>query len=162
MIQDQNQERSPVAGLAFSVPGSLSPHRLTIPGRMPGLNEFIAACNSAYGEGHRMKQEHMHAAMWQIKAQLRGVKFTKPVFLLFTFYERDRRRDKDNVAGFAHKAIQDALVQCKTIQDDGWDYVTGHLDLFKVDRNKPRIEVQFIEQEEEPKCKEQRGKSSKK
>lgn len=159
MIQDQNQERSPVAGLAFSVPGSLSAHRLTIPGRMPGLNEFIAACNSAYGEGNRMKQENMHATMWQIKAQLRGVKFTKPVFLLFTFYERDRRRDKDNVAGFAHKAIQDALVQCKTIQDDGWDYVTGHLDLFKVDRNNPRIEVQFIEQEVETKCKEQRGKS---
>ncbi len=104
----------------------------------------------------------MHAAMWQIKAQLRGVKFTKPVFLLFTFYERDRRRDKDNVAGFAHKAIQDALVQCKTIQDDGWDYVTGHLDLFKVDKQHPRIEVQFIEQEAEPKCKEQRGKNLKK
>ena len=162
MTPEQITEGGPVAGLAVTIPGTLAAHRLTIPGRMPGLNEFIAACNSAYGEGHRMKQDNMHAAMWQIKAQLRGVKFTKPVFLLFTFYERDRRRDKDNVAGFAHKAIQDALVQCKIIQDDGWDYVTGHLDLFKVDRNNPRIVVEFIEQEAETQCKRPQKKKSEK
>ena len=97
--------------------------------------------------------------MWHILSQLRHVKFSRPVFLLFTFYEPDKRRDRDNVSSFARKVIQDAMVRCGTIQDDGWDHVTGYLDRFEVDKKNPRIVVEFIEQEVATKCKEQRGKS---
>ena len=100
--------------------------------------------------------------MWQILSQMRRCKFERPVFLLFTFYEKDRRRDKDNVASFARKVIQDALVKCGTLQDDGWDHVTGYLDRFEVDKKNPRIVVEFIEQEVATKCKERHAKSSKK
>ena len=50
------------------------------------------------------------------------------------------------MSSFARKVIQDALVKTGTLHDDGWDYVTGYLDNFKVDKQHPRIEVQFIEQ----------------
>ena len=100
------------------------------------------------------------AVMWQIKAQLRRLHIEKPVFLLFTFYEQDRRRDRDNVSSFARKVIQDALVKAGTLTDDGWDYVTGYLDRFYVDKENPRIVVQFIEQEVPTPCKRKQGKSS--
>ena len=75
------------------------------------------------------------------------------LFMLFTFYEQDRRRDRDNVSSFARKVIQDALVKTGTLTDDGWDHVTGYLDRFEVDKDNPRIVVQFIEQEAVSKCK---------
>ena len=162
MIQEQNQEHSPVAGYAITIPGTLADCRLSIRGRLPGLNEYTNACRTSPRAGADMKQQAQELVMWHILSQIRGQRFTKPVFLLFTFYEQDRRRDRDNVSSFARKVIQDALVKCGTLQDDGWDQVTGYLDRFQVDKKNPRIEVQFIEQEVEPKCKERRGKSSKK
>ena len=93
---------------------------------------------------------------------MRRVKFTKPVFLLFTFYEQDRRRDRDNVASYARKVIQDALVKAGTLEDDGWDYVTGYLDRFEVDKKNPRIVVEFIEQEVAAKCSKRQSKKSEK
>lgn len=155
---NQDQTRTPVACYTVAILGNKSPHVLTIPGRLPGMNEYTAACRTAPHKGARMKQEAQETAMWQIMAQLRRVKFTRPVFLLYTFYEKDKRRDKDNVSGFAHKVIQDALVKCGTLQDDGWDQVTGYLDRFEVDRKNPRIVVEFIEKEA-PTCKEQPGKN---
>lgn len=162
MSQEQTTEQSPVAGYAVTIPGILADFRLTIPGRLPGLNEYTDACRTNPRAGARMKQQAQELVMWHILSQIRGRRFTKPVFLLFTFYEQDRRRDRDNVSSFARKVIQDALVKCDTLIDDGWDQVTGYLDRFAVDKNNPRIVVKFIEQEEAPKCKQQRAKKSKK
>ena len=147
------QESAPVAGYAVTIPGKLAEYRLTIPGRLPGLNEYTDACRTNPRAGSKMKRQAQEVVMWHILAQLHRQKFTKPVFLLFTFYEQDRRRDRDNVSSFARKVIQDALVKAGTLTDDGWDQVTGYLDRFQVDKQNPRIMVQFIEQEVEKKCK---------
>ena len=156
------ETRTPVAAYSITILGNKSPHALTIPGRLPGLNEYTNTCRTNPQKDNRMKQEAQTAIMWQIMAQMRRCTFQGPVFLLFTFYEQDRRRDKDNVASFARKVIQDALVKTGTLEDDGWDHVTGYLDRFEVDSEKPRIVVEFIEQEVAAKCKEQPAKSSKK
>lgn len=155
----QDKTPSPVAGYTITIPGEKTPYKLTIPGRLPGLNEYIAACNSSYAEGNKMKQDSMDVVIWSIYAKMRRVYFTKPVFLLFTFYEKDRRRDHDNVASYARKAIQDALVKAGTIEDDGWGHVTGYLDRFEVDSKNPRIVVEFIEQEVAAKCSKRQSKS---
>jgi hypothetical protein len=160
MSQDQNTPA--VAGYQITIPGTMADCCLTISGRLPGLNEYTDTCRTNPRAGARMKRGAQEFVMWYIMAQLRKRKFTKPVFLLFTFYEQDRRRDHDNVSSFARKVIQDALVQCGTLQDDGWDHVTGYLDRFCVDKENPRIVVEFIEQEVAPKCKKQPGKNSKK
>lgn len=148
----------PVAACTIQILGEKSPHQLTIPGRLPGLNEYTNACRTDPKAGAKMKQEAQDVVMWQILSQIRRIKFTGPVFLLFTFVEKDRRRDRDNVSSFARKVIQDALVKCQTIKDDGWDYVTGYLDRFEVDKDKPRIIVEFIEQKEAVSCKSKREK----
>lgn len=158
----QDQTLTPVAVHTVTILGTKYPRALTIKGRLPGLNDYIAACNSAYAEGNRMKRESMDVVMWHILSQLRGVRFTKPVFIMFTYYEPNRRRDHDNVSSYARKAIQDALVKCGTLKDDGWGYVTGHMDFFEVDSKDPRIVVEFIEQEVTPACSKRPGKSSKK
>ena len=153
---------TPVESHSITILGKKAPCTLTIKGRLPGLNEYISACNSSPQTGNRMKRDSMTTVAWYIRAQLRGIRFTKPVFIMFTYYEKDRRRDHDNVSSFARKAIQDALVQCGTIQDDGWGYVTGHMDFYEVDKENPRIVVEFIEQEVAPKCSKQPGKKSRK
>ena len=143
--------------------GQRSPHRLVIAGRLPGLNEYTNACRTNAQAGHQMKINAQELVQWAIIQQMRQVKFKKPVFMLYTFIEKDRRRDRDNVSSFARKVIQDALVRCGTLQDDGWDHITGSLDQYEVDKENPRIIVEFIEQEEaDTKCKKLRDKSSKK
>lgn len=158
-----NQEpTNPVAAYSIDILGNKSPHVLTIPGRLPGLNEYTSACRTNHMTGAKMKQDSQDVVLWAIRAKMRRVHFDKPVFILFTFYEKDRRRDRDNVASYARKVIQDALVKAGTLEDDGWDHVTGYLDQFKVDSKNPRIVVEFIEQEVPAKCRKQPGKSSKK
>lgn len=162
MSTEQSQEHSPVAGYSVTIPGKLLERRLTIQGRLPGLNEYTDACRTNPRAGAKMKQGAQELVMWHILSQIRGLRFTKPVFLLFTFYEQDRRRDRDNVSSFARKVIQDALVKCGNLQDDGWDHVTGYLDRFAVDKKDPRIVVEFIEQEVAAKCSKRQSKNSKK
>lgn len=160
MIDCQTKPKTGIYTLTIT--GDKSEYILTIPGRLPGLNEYTNACRTNPQSGARMKQKAQDAVMWCIRAQLRKCKFQRPVFILFTFYEQDRRRDRDNVSSFARKVIQDALVKCGTLHDDGWDYVTGYLDRFRVDKKSPRIVVEFIEQEEAKTCSKQQRKSSKK
>ena len=162
MSMEQTQEHNLVAGYSITIPGKLLDKRLTVKGRLPGLNEYTDACRTNPRAGAKMKQDAQELVMWHILTQIRGLRFTKPVFLLFTFYEQDRRRDRDNVSSFARKVIQDALVKCDNLQDDGWDHVTGYLDRFAVDKDNPRIVVEFIEQEVPAKCSKRQSKSSKK
>lgn len=70
-----------------------------------------------------------------------------PVKLHYTFYEPNRRRDKDNIAATAHKFIQDALVQCGVLHDDGWADIEDFDDSFFVNKDNPRIEVIISESE---------------
>lgn len=144
-----SQNQTPVAGVAITIPGTLSDCRLVIKGRLPGLNEYTKACRTNPHAGNEMKRQSQDLVMWYILQQIRGRRFEKPVFILFTFYEQDRRRDRDNVSSFARKVIQDALVKCDVLKDDGWDQVTGYLDKFQVDKKNPCIVVEFIEQEVE-------------
>lgn len=51
----------------------------------------------------------------QIRRPLR-----EPVYCRYLWVERDRRRDKDNIAAFGRKVIQDALVQMGALRNDGW------------------------------------------
>ena len=77
------------------------------------------------------------------RSNLKQVK--SPVKLIYRFFEPNRRRDKDNIAAIAHKFVQDSLVQCGILENDGWDYVTGFSDEFNVDKINPRIEVYIVE-----------------
>ena len=122
-------------------------YHLTIPGRLPGLNEYTAASRSNKHQSARMKEEAQTLVMWHIRSQLKGVTITRPVHLSFTWFEPDRRRDRDNISSFGRKIIQDALVSGGVLYDDGWDYVVSYADDFAVDVQKPRIELVIVEKQ---------------
>lgn len=123
----------------------LKAYYLTIPGRLPGLNDYIDATRHNRYKSANMKDQAQQQVMWHIRTQLRGVKIEHPVHLSFTWFEPDRRRDRDNISSFGRKVIQDALVACGVLYDDGWDYVASYADDFAVDAQKPRIELVIVE-----------------
>lgn len=122
-------------------------YRLVINGRLPGLNEYTKECRRNAYAGAKMKKEAQKAVYISIRQQLRGVRIRKPVELNYTWYERNRRRDHDNVSGFGHKVIQDALVEAAVLKDDGWDEIVGYSDSFRTCPKNPRIEVTIREAE---------------
>lgn len=125
----------------------MATYTLTIPGRLPGLNEYTRANRTNAKEGGRFKRKHQEAIMWYILRDLGRKTIEHPVYLKFTWYERDKRRDLDNVSSYGRKVIQDALVKSGKLYDDGWGYIVGYSDKFRVDKQNPRIEVQIIEQD---------------
>ena len=120
-------------------------YKFIIEGRLPSLNEYCKAERTGYHAANRMKHDCQRTVEGYIRRfKLKPIKH--PVKILYRFYEPNRRRDKDNIAGVAHKFIQDALVNAGILKDDGWDYVIGFSDEFYIDRKNPRIEVTLIEE----------------
>lgn len=114
--------------------------RITIPGRFPGLNEFIGANRRRRGTwsgGNEMKQRDQKI----ICRYLPKVHFKKKIFIEYNFFEPNSRRDKDNISGYFHKIFQDALVEAGCIPNDGWKEIRGMADYFEIDAKNPRIEV---------------------
>ena len=78
---------------------------ITIPGRLPGMNEYQAACRRHRMAGAAMKKEAMEQCMWQmLSAKRKGLNFNC-CDVSIKFIEKDRRRDKDNISSFGGKVI---------------------------------------------------------
>lgn len=133
----------------------MADHKFIIKGTLPGLNEYLKAERKFYrnangratSSGNEMKRDYQMLISNAIRLQLKKLKIKKPIYLSYYYYEPNRKRDHDNVAGVAHKFIQDALVQCGIIENDGWDNIVGFSDQFFLDRHNPRIEVVIQEVE---------------
>lgn len=71
-------------------------YKLTIPGLLPGLNEYIDAERSHKGKykAASMKRQAQNVIGYMIRTQLRGVRFTRPVVIRYLWIEPSRRRDK--------------------------------------------------------------------
>lgn len=118
---------------------------LTICGRLPGLNEYITACRRNQYEANNRKKNAERIVIAAARGQLRGLHIKKPVVMDYTWVERDRRRDLDNISSMGRKIIQDALVQCGVLENDGWKQIRGFTDSFQVDKGHPRIEIVITE-----------------
>ena len=128
-------------------------YRFTIPGTMPNLNDYLKAERSKFRtsggkvntKGNALKKEWQRYVSLFIRKQLRDLQIKKPVFIQYTFYEPNMKRDLDNIASFAMKITQDSLVETGVIQNDGWRHVKGFNCNFFVDAKDPRIEVMIVE-----------------
>lgn len=119
--------------------------KFSIPDRLPGLNEYIEFCRRNPNAGGRAKKRDQSYVEWHISQQLKRVTVKCPVRIVYRWYEKDRRRDLDNISSYGRKLIQDALVETKILKNDGWKQITGFSDEFYVDKNRPRIEVELWE-----------------
>ena len=117
--------------------------KLIIKGSLPNLNNYIDACrNNKYGAAS-LKKMVEHKLIFEFKAQLKEP-LKEKYHIQIKWYERDRKRDPDNIA-FAKKFILDALVKGGLLRNDGWNEIAGFTDEFYVDKSKPRIEVYIKE-----------------
>lgn len=69
------------------------------------------------------------------------------VMIVFRWIEKNKQRDKDNIA-FAKKFILDSMQEWGIIPNDGWDQILGFVDEFYVDKKNPRVEVLLYGEDE--------------
>ena len=116
---------------------------LIIKGELTDLNNYIRIERGNKFAGANVKKNETER-IWVECKQQRIEPQEKGVFIVFQWYAKDQKKDKDNVA-FAKKFILDGLVSAGVLKSDGWDFISGFLDIFYVDRENPRIEVYFGE-----------------
>lgn len=117
---------------------------ITIPGRLPGMNEYSGACRTNAYKAAKMKRD----AQSKVIAAAKGARKMKaPVDVNIIFIEPNMRRDKDNI-GTGWKFILDGLVQAGVIENDNWKWIRNITPDFKLNRTNPRIIVELEEVEE--------------
>jgi hypothetical protein len=105
------------------------------------MNDLISAAKGAGGRGRhyaRLKRDWTNAVQCCAQAAKLPA-FLERVTLAFTWWERDRRRDPDNVAAGGRKMILDGLVAAGVLLGDGWRVVAGWTDAF--DLGEPGVRV---------------------
>ena len=121
--------------------------KLEIPGRLPGLNEIIAAAKEHFGSYANMKDEYTASIAWLAK---KLPNFEK-VALIITWYEPNSRRDPDNIMA-GQKFILDGMVAAGTIPNDSQKHIKGIVHRFRVDKRNPRVEVEIVDIEKQAKA----------
>lgn len=114
--------------------------KIEIPLKLPSLNEIISANRSNKYAGANKKKQIETAIMWYLKPVKE--KITEPVVIHFTWYEKTKKRDKDNVAS-SKKLILDALQKSGILPNDNNNYIAGFTDNFVYgDGDKVVIEIE--------------------
>lgn len=101
--------------------------RVTIPMRLPSLNEYIGECRRNKFAGSKMKKEVQEDISWYLN---KFPVFKNPIRIHFTWVEENKKRDLDNIC-FAKKFVLDALQQLGKIPNDNAGHVIGFLDDFR-------------------------------
>lgn len=119
---------------------------ITIPMKLPSLNEYIKACNRHYRAGNDLKQRTQAEMSWYLK---KIPKLPEPVHIKFIWISKqDDRRDLDNIA-FAKKFILDALQDCGKLSNDNRKCVVGFTDEFLYgSQYEVRLEIKNAKEEE--------------
>lgn len=119
--------------------------QFTIHGTLPGMNEIVGAARTHWSASAAMKKNATEVCA----EAARGLKpCTRPVVLLIAWFEKDARRDCDNIMA-ATKFLCDGLVQAKVLPDDSQKYVTSIAHVVAIDKAHPRICVEIEEKEAE-------------
>lgn len=113
---------------------------LTIPGRLPGMNEYQNACRSHWASGAMMKSDAQQICELSMAKARRSKAHFDRADIAITWYEKNKRRDKDNIS-FGRKFIFDALQSMGILENDGWKQIRRITEQFEVDKNNPRIEI---------------------
>ena len=117
--------------------------KATINCQLPGLNDYISALDRGKYIGASLKKEWQRLVAFELKRQIKEP-LKPPVHINYYWFEASKRRDKDNISAFGRKIIQDALVDCGILKNDGWAFIDSFSDYFIVDKQKPRVEIEVI------------------
>lgn len=117
--------------------------KLIIRGKLPSLNDYTNECRLDRYAGASMKKQVENLIGVSIRlSHILPVK--PPIILHYRWYEKDMRRDFDNIT-FAQKFVQDALVRNGIIPDDNRKIIPKATHEVLLDKKNPRIEVEIEE-----------------
>lgn len=120
--------------------------KFVIYGRLPSLNEYVNSCRSNRYGANSMKKKYERMITEFIEYfKIQPVK-NYPVHMKITWYEKNNRRDVDNVT-FGTKFVLDALVKNGILKDDSRKYITSVSHEVRTDKDTPRIEVEMEEED---------------
>lgn len=113
--------------------------QFTIPGRLPGYNELKGRC---WQQSMKIKNEAMRTV--QIYAAYARIKpVCGKVSIKITCFEKDHRRDADNVISGAAKVVLDALQGMGILKNDNRRAVEYLPQPVQTDKKNPRIVVEI-------------------
>lgn len=130
--------------------------KFTIPTKnkkTPSLNEYISAeririysrGNKIMTKGAKMKSDWQSYIRKCIDKDIPNTHLFKPVMIHYHYFEENRKRDVGNIHAPMQKFIEDALQDCKVIQNDNQKYVIGFTAKVDIDPLNPRVEVEIEE-----------------
>ena len=132
---------SPAASTATST--SMRVQEVWLPGRWPSLNELMYK-----GTRHKIQVKRLWADLtiaFVNRAKLAPV--SKRVHLSYEHRRANLRGDPSNFAAGAAKVIEDSLVKCGILKNDGFANVSGFTHTFKIDAENPGVKVVISEEE---------------
>lgn len=116
---------------------------LIIKGSLPGRNEAENAARTHWDVARKLKKDNTELVAWECLAQrIKPIQGQARVEV--TFFEKDLKRDADNVIG-GLKYILDGLVNAGVIRNDTRKLVKLYIMPVELDRQNPRIEVKLSE-----------------
>ena len=113
---------------------------IVIPKELTDLNTYINA-----ERRHRMQRETNVCIAYLKQAINKGFDIDRvkyPLQITFKWYAKDRRKDLDNIA-YAKKYIMDAMQKVNLIENDGYKQVQRYTDIYLVDKDNPRVEIEI-------------------
>lgn len=116
-----------------------------IDSRLDGLNEVIEANRRNKYAGAKIKKDNetiviYYARLYELKPIV-----NYPVKVIIHWYEKDRRRDWDNVMS-AKKFIFDGLQKAGVLKGDGQKYIDCIEEYQHISKEHPRIEIEIVEE----------------
>lgn len=119
--------------------------RVVVPGRFPGLNEYVRAERAnRYRAADMKRRETERVRLAALSQSAPPLQCSRPAVVSIAWYEPNARRDVDNVA-FAAKFVLDGLVAAKVLPGDSRRYVSEVRSVVLTDRERPRVEVEVVE-----------------
>lgn len=119
---------------------------ITIPGELTDLNKFINSQRTNRYAGAKLKKENTEKCCYAfLMAKAAGLRVTTPINMKITWYCKNKRKDKDNIA-FGIKFILDGMIEARVIANDGWGEIANFEHRFEVDKDCPRIEIELEEE----------------
>lgn len=117
-------------------------YKVTIPMKLPSLNEYINACRTNKYMANSLKKKTQEIVGWYLK---KLPEFKNPVRIKFIWVSKKKdRRDLDNIC-FAKKFILDALQEIGKISNDNRKCVVGFSDVFEIGANyEVRLEIEEL------------------
>lgn len=129
--------------------GKMKEMKIIIPGRLPGFNEIIDAAKYARNKYQAYSQMKEHYTNMVALLAKNLPRFEK-IALIITWYEPNGNRDPDNIAA-GQKFIIDGLVSAGIVKNDNHKHIKGILHKFAIDKENPRIVVEIVDIEKNPK-----------